>query len=83
MWPPAGGDKPRPDVPAPPHTSKGWIVKAGEIGIPRLNWLFRPFLATQKGACRRLNKKTGVKKGNMEGASARHKTGRCGHRPLR
>ena len=62
---------------------KGWGVGAGEIGIPRLNWLFRPFLATQKGARRRHDKKTDTKKVPMEGVSARNKAGRCGHRPLR
>ena len=43
--------------------------------------LFRPFLAVQKGR-RRHNKKAVVKKGNMEGASARHKTGRCGQKVI-
>ena len=33
-----------------------------------------------RGARRRHNKKAVVKKGNMEGASARHKTGRCGQK---
>ena len=55
----------------------------GKSKSPLPGWLFRPFLATQKGARRRHDKKTGVKKGNMEGASARNKAGRCGHRPLR
>ncbi len=59
---------------------KGWIVKAGEIGIPRLNRLFRPFLAAQKGARRRHDKKADTKMVSMEGAPARHKAGRCGQK---
>ena len=57
--------------------------EGGKSKSPLPGWLFRPFLATQKGARRRHDKNPGVKKGNMEGASARNKAGRCGHRPLR
>ena len=42
----------------------GWALGRGKIEIPLPNRLFRPFLAAQKGARRRLDKKAGVKKGS-------------------
>ncbi len=57
--------------------------EGGKSKSPLPGWLFRPFLATQKGARRRHDKKTDTKKVPMEGVSARNKAGRCGHRPLR
>ena len=49
---------------APSWSFQGMGVGKGEIEIPLPNRLFRPFLAAQKGARRRLDKKAGVKKGS-------------------
>ena len=54
--------------------------EGGKSKSPLPGRLFRPFLSAQKGARRRHDKETGVKKGNMEGAPAWHKAGRCGQK---
>ncbi len=59
---------------------KGMGAGKGKSKSPLPGRLFRPFLSAQKGARRRHDKETGVKKGNMEGASAWNKTGRCGQK---
>ena len=54
--------------------------EGGKSKSPLPGWLFRPFLAAQKGARRRHDKKADTKMVSMEGAPARHKAGRCGQK---
>ena len=54
--------------------------EGGKSKFPLPNRLFRPFLAAQKGARRRHDKKADTKMVSMEGAPARHKAGRCGQK---
>ena len=59
---------------------KGWIVKAGEIGIPALTGFFAPFWPLRRGPAGGMTRKQIQKMVSMEGAPARHKAGRCGQK---